>query len=270
MDKTVIDQKKQLELRCLDTTKDYVKRHVNSREKKYFNSIVPINYGEVMQAERPDYIIKTGDCTYLIEHFMVDFCYDGRAHNQSQSKLANSEIMGIYNDYHDPVIGTIRDEMMEEATKKIEHSLNRVKDLQNKYKYSDFVNGFRTIFDKHYGKIKEYMKASEGKTKIGFLIEFHREAHWLIAERNGIQERFNGQHKIFPLTKEIYDIITNAKMLDFVIISQYDEGLPGEAKDVKIYEPRNMSEALRQQKVVVYDKVGYEGINANIHLNLAR
>ncbi len=270
MDKTVIDQKKQLELRCLETTKDYVKRHVNSREKKYFNSIVPINYGEVMPAERPDFIIKADDFTYLIEHFMVDFCYDGRAHNQSQSKLANSEIMGIYNEYHDPTIGTIKDERMEEATEKIEHSLNRVMDLPNRFNYFEYVEGFRTIFSKHYERIEEYKKKAEGKIKIGFLIEFHREAHILVAERNGLKEIFKGQRKEFPLTKEIYEIVANAKELDFVIISQYDEGVPIEAKDVKIYEPRNIAESLQKQKIVVYDRVYYESIKANIHLNLAR
>ncbi len=269
MDKDKNKQKRQHERDCWEKTIEYVMHRMNKTERRYFSSIVPIN-ADVVSADRPDLIMHYQDHTYLLEHFMVDFCYDGRAHNQSQSKLANSEIMGIYNEYHDPTTGTIKDERMEEATEKIEHSLNRVKDLPNKFNYFEYVEGFRTIFSKHYERMEEYKKKAEGKKKIGFLIEFHREAHMLVAERNGLKEIFKGQRKEFPLTKEIYEIVANAKELDFVIISQYDEGVPIEAKDVKIYEPRNMAESLQKQKIVVYDRVYYESIKADIHLNLAR
>lgn len=45
------------------------------------------------------------------------------------------------------------------------------------------------------------------------------------------------KHRPFPLTKDIAGIISAANNLDFVIISQFNEGVAGDSQDVRIYEP---------------------------------
>ena len=79
---------------------------------------------------------------------------------------------------------------------------------------------------------------------------------------------FKGKHKPFPLTKEIAEIISSATKLDFVIISQFNEGVFVRAEDVHIYEPRNMERSLETQRVTVFDKVFYTKVRKNISLEI--
>ncbi len=80
----------------------------------------------------------------------------------------------------------------------------------------------------------------------------------------------NETHKAFPLTKEIVDLISTATKLDFVVISQFDEGVSVEARDVRIYEPKDMDKSIREQRIKIYDKIYYEKTKKNITINLER
>ena len=84
---------------------------------------------------------------------------------------------------------------------------------------------------------------------------------------NNATVTFKGTHKAFPLTKEIVDLISTATELDFVIVSQFNEGVSVEAQDVRIYEPKDMDKSIREQRITVYDKVYYERIKKNLTID---
>ncbi len=70
----------------------------------------------------------------------------------------------------------------------------------------------------------------------------------------------------FPLTSDIVNIIEQGKDLDFVIVSQYGEGIDYIPKSVWIFEPNRMKESIDIQRIKVYDSVYYLKDKINIKL----
>ena len=83
-----MNDKKKLEIECLDTTLAYIDAYMGKKAKKYFYSIAPMHV-QPIQTERPDFVFNVDDCDILLEHFLIDFCYDGPKHNQSLCKRAS-------------------------------------------------------------------------------------------------------------------------------------------------------------------------------------
>ncbi len=261
--------KKETEKKCFDTTRKYIQQHATNKERKYFYSVVPIEQ-IVKQRERPDFVIDTAECSYLIEHFMVDFCYDGPRNNQSQSKRASRGLQEIYEKYHDDQEG-IKDSEMDDAVVDIENAINDLTNLTQSFVYEDFVKAFKRTFDEHYDRVSDYKRECDAKSqnmKIGFLIELHYIPALMHATYNGSIFFSNKKNREFPLTQDIVEIIKAAKDLDFVIISQYDEGVPLDSKDVKIYEPKNLAHSLKVQGVKVFDGIIYLNRKSNIKIEL--
>ncbi len=75
-----MNNKKLLEKRCFDLTREYVSTHTNLKVRRYINSLIPIcNENLTLYSnERPDFVGVLGDCYYVVEHFMIDSCNDGR------------------------------------------------------------------------------------------------------------------------------------------------------------------------------------------------
>lgn len=267
--------KKQLEQRCIELTRDYVASRANEKTRKYINSLVPVcdkNFIPIA-SERPDFVSNYGEYSYAIEHFLVDFCNDGANNNQSESRRANRDVMSIYKKYHDPNIGTIKDTDIVYATQDIEEELNKILNISLSFDYEKYVEAFRRVFEQHYSRVNDYLsnKLIKGNiTKIGFLIELHCDTPLMHAVYNNANVTFKGTHKAFPLTKEIVDLISTATKLDFVVISQFDEGVSVEARDVRIYEPKDMDKSIREQRIKIYDKIYYEKTKKNITINLER
>lgn len=262
--------KKAQEQHCLDTTKDYVSNRLSKKVRSYFYSLCPINLN-CIQNERPDFVINHKDCSYAIEHFLVDFCFDGPNNNQSNSKRATKDLNAIYNKYHDPENGTIKDEDVEAARSELQKLVNTTTNLTQKYDYNNFLDAFIRVFNAHHDRVAAYRNNSAilgREVKVGFLIELHFVSALLCAKLNGSNVYFSNREKFFPMTKEILALLTSATDLDFVIISQYHEGVPLDAKDVKIYEPQNISKSLDIQRIKVFDEVSYLDIERNIVLKV--
>ena len=255
--------KYQTEQRCFELTRDYVANRANEKTRKYINSLMPLcdkNFIPI-KSERPDFVVNYGEYSYAIEHFLVDFCNDGINNNQSESRRANQDVMSIYKKYHDPDIGTIKDTDIVCATQDIEEELNKILNISLSFDYEKYVEAFRRVFEQHYSRVNDYLsnKFINGNImKIGFLIEFHCDTTLMHAVYNNARVAFNGVHKPFPLTKDIVDIISAATKLDFVMVSQFNEGVSIEAQDVRIYEPKDMDKSIREQRIKIYDKVFYE------------
>ena len=267
-----MNDKKKLEIECLDTTLAYIDAYMGKKAKKYFYSIAPMHV-QPIQTERPDFVFNVDDCDILLEHFLIDFCYDGPKHNHSQSKRASRDIQEIFTTYHDPEIGTLRDSDMEAATVDIEEEINRLFNISQTFSYEEYVQGFKRVFNDHYQKISRYKDNPEikkEKVKVGFLIEFHCDTCLLNAVFNGSIVTCNGGFKQFPITKDIVELFTASTGLDFVIISQYIEGVLTEPQYVAIYEPQNMKKSIETQKIKVYDSVFYTSIKKNITLNVEK
>ena len=267
-----MSNKKQFEQRCLYLTREYISSNANLKVRKYFNSLVPIcnENLKISQSERPDFIGILGDYSYGIEHFLVDFCNDGTNNNQSESMRANRDVMDTYKKYHDPEVGTIKDTNIVSATQDIEDELNKIINISLSFDYGKYVEAFRRVFKHHYSRVNDYLsnKLIKGNiTKIGFLIELHCDTTLMHAVYNNATVTFKGTHKAFPLTKEIVDLISTATELDFVIVSQFNEGVSVEAQDVRIYEPKDMDKSIREQRITVYDKVYYERIKKNLTID---
>lgn len=268
-----MDSKKQIELRCLDLTREYVISRPNNRTRKYINSLIPIcdEHFVVDSSERPDFVAHFKDSSYLIEHFMIDICYDGPQNNQSQSRLFSHEVSGIFKRYHDPEIGTIRDESIGEATKEIEETANRILNIPLSFDYEKYVESFRRVFNHHYEQIDSYLLnkcIKNSDIKVGFMIELHCDTILMNATKNNSNVYFRGKKKEFPLTKEIVDMFESANKLDFIILSQFNEGVSIESSGVHVYEPRNMKKSLEVQGITVFDKVFYTKIRKKINLNI--
>lgn len=267
-----MDNKKQSELRCYEMTQAYVETCVSKKVRKYINSVFPICNHEntIINEERPDFVIQGDNAIYAVEHFMVDFCFDGPRNNQSQSKRANHDIFNIYKNYHDDNIGTIQDSDIVKATADIEEEINKIMNISCSFDYEQFVESFRRIFKQHYLRVEDYRmnKSCTNTPKVGFMIELHCDTHFMYAIWNGSIVSFKGRHRSFPLTKEIVDLFRSATNLDFVIVTQFEEGIPNEAKDVRLYEPRNMDRSISEQDITIYDKICYPDIKKKAKLEV--
>ena len=263
-------KKKQLEKQCFDLTVKFIENNVNDKSRKYIKSIFPI-CSQYIQDEKPDFVINTANCSYLIEHFMIDYCNDGINNDQSQSRRAERDIHDIYLRYHDDEIGTVKDEEISSALSDLENEMNKVVNLSSDFDYGKYVNACKRTFLKHYDNISEYKQnsnATNDKLKMGFLIEFHNDTTLAEGVYNGSKVRFSGKQKMFPMTRDIMDIFSQSYDLDFIIVSQFNMGVLTEAKDVKIYEPNNMGKSIEKQRIRVYDSVCFPKIDKNIHFKL--
>ncbi len=264
--------KKELEFKCISTTKEYIKSHLNKKERKYINSVIPLVDCNIEKKERPDFVGINDDVEYLIEHFMVDICYDGRNNNQSKSKIANHKVNDIYEKYHDNQLGTIKEKDYVSATRDIETSVNDIINISNSFEYEKYIEGLARTFRAHYDNVDVYKQQgnTEGRyLKIGFLIEFHVDTYLLNSSKNGRVVMFRDAKPKFPVTREVIALFEKATKLDFIIVSQYAVGIPTEAIDVKVYEPRNINRSLKEQQVEVYDMVYYTKIRKDISVKLA-
>ncbi len=270
-------QKKYAELSCLKLTKEYIELRTSLTVRKYIHSLCPIvdEKLSVLQSERPDFIINddSNSCSYAIEHFLIDFCYDGPNNNQSKSKRASREVSDIYHRYHDPLIGTINDKDIDSATADIEAEINSIANIASSFDYDKYIDGFKRVFGQHYGNLETYKKNKHingSKIKTGFIIELHCDTTLMHAGWNGSVVSFKGKHRPFPITKDMISIIQSAAELDFVILSQFNEGVFTEASDVRILEPRNIGYSIDKQHIHIYDKIYYPKINKHIKLNIEK
>ncbi len=264
--------KKQRELNCLEMVRKYVDTRMNDKTRRYFKSLFPIGK-EASSSERPDFIVNDEECSYAIEHFMIDFCYDGPKNNQSQSRISQNNILGIYSKYHDSEVGTIKDCDIDNAARDIENEINRLTNISLSFDYNKFIKGLATVFDKHYNNIAIYRSnplLTQEKIKTGFLIEFHRDTTLMKAEENGSIVQFKCGTKNFPITHDMLNIFKKAKELDFIILAQFNEGTATEAVGVSIFEPNNLKRSLEVQLIKAYDKVLYEKIPKEIKLNVEK
>lgn len=201
---------------------------------------------------------------------MVDYFYDGISKNQSKSKLEVKELRKIYNNYHDDENG-IDDSNIPHAVSDIQEYMNRIANYHKYFDYKSYIDGFINSYQKHYIRIPEYRKnklLDNHKPKMGFLIEFHCDTLGVMAEYNGSKVLFNTLGDCqFPMTKDVIYIIEESKELDFVIISQFKEGIDYKPESVLIFEPRNMKESIEKQKIKVYDSVTFFGDSINIELH---
>ncbi len=268
-----MNDKKELEQRCLDLTRDYIATHANNKTRKYINSLIPINNEDfiLVPSERPDFVANYQDCSYAIEHFLIDFCNDGVNNNQSESRRANRDVTGIYNKYHDPEVGTIKESDIYDATKDIESEINKISNIPLSFDYEKYVEAFSRVFNHHYSHISDYLSNEaliNQNIKVGFLIEFHCDTTLMHANKQNADYIFQGKHRPFPLTKDISDVISDACKLDFVIISQFNEGVCVDSQDVRIYEPNHMNRSIDKQHITIFDRVYYTKIRKNITLNI--
>ena len=271
------NKKKKSELNSLFLTKEFINSRTNLTVRKYIHSLCPIDDERlsIIQSERPDFIINDdfSECSYIIEHFLIDYCYDGPKSNQSESKRANKAISDIYHRYHDPLIGTINDKDIDSATADIEAEINSIANIASSFDYDKYIEGFKRVFNQHYGNMEAYktnILISGSIIKTGFIIELHCDTTLMHASWNGSVVSFEGKHRAFPLTKDIISIIQTAPELDFVILSQFNEGVYTEACDVRLFEPRNIGHSIDIQRIRIYDKIYYPKINKHIKLNIEK
>jgi len=266
-------KKKESELNCFRLTQEYINRRASLQVKKYLHTLLPWcdNHLPVLQSERPDFIINAIGCSYAVEHFLIDFCNDGVNNNQSKSQIENRKVSDLFGKYHDSKIGTIKDSDLEPATADIEEELNRLANISSSFDYDRFIDSFFRVFDNHHKRIDEYRLNKEFESeniKIGFLIELHCDTCLMHASWNNTVVSFRGGHKAFPMTRDIIEKFKSAEKMDYIVLSQFNEGVFVEASDVRVFDPHNIDDSLEKQRIRVYDRVFYPNVNKHIKLNL--
>ena len=263
-------EKHEREKRCFEKTWNYINSKCSIKIQKYIKSVMSIdNYDNIIMSDSPDLIIINEENCIGLEHFMTDYCNDGPSNNQSKSRLAENELKSIYNEYHDDEKG-IDDSNIQEAADRIQNYMNSVAAIHETFDYKKYCEAFERGFRKHYKSLSEYKKNKfliDRSYKLGFLIEFHCDTLAMRAKYKGSDVSFGTMGSTqFPLTGDIVDIIKQGKDLDFVIVSQYEEGIDYIPKSVWIFEPNRMKESIDIQRIKVYDSVYYLKDKINIKL----
>ena len=93
-----MESKKIIEKNCLKKTQVYIP-YANKHSKYVLNLL----NGEVIESERPDFLIKNDKETIGVEHFLIDTLIGKK--KASRSRLRQSEISRVFNRYHGDLDG---------------------------------------------------------------------------------------------------------------------------------------------------------------------
>lgn len=79
-----MDDKKTIEKECLLKTQKYL-----ARSSKATKRVLDILSGEVIESERPDFIIKNSSGVIGVEHFLIDTLIGRKRHREAESENRN-------------------------------------------------------------------------------------------------------------------------------------------------------------------------------------
>ena len=163
---------------------------------------------EVFESERPDFILKKGEYKIVIEHFRSDTVLN--EHTDSVCMKNYGERRRVFEVHN----GELEKEELDfnAAASDIETIVNRSLDSAASFNYKTFIDGLRSVFEKHAGKVINYKKNCN---EVWFLIDVGLENDHLIgALENGGNVRTN----TLPITADMLNIFHQCTEVSRVIV----------------------------------------------------
>ena len=247
---------------CLEMTKNYISRaSVSSRY------ILKILSGDVVEGERPDFLIENQSGTVGVEHFLIDTLIGKK--KAARSRIRKSEIKRTFDKYHDSIEGN-----EENALKEIESIVQSDVDAVQNFEYKRFVSEFERIINEHSANVKEYKELHEDINKLAFLIELPISKNKMIGlRRDGTNEEIKGER--FPITIDMLRILKGiSNTVDYIIISVMHENYHNRPFVVYAFGNSNFEESIAPQLKEVYRSFTYDWqtmpFKAKVKLNLER
>ncbi len=190
------------------------------------------------QQERPDFLMIKGNEILGIEHFFIDLLYVDKKKHAALSRMTYKQLRDLYETYHGKVINDSFDSKdADESAKVFEKILNEIIEVQNSFNYNYFIKEWKRVFEKHYGKRKEY-RQSNNLDSLGFLIEIRSYL------KNDYQCLINGKYtyrktKHIPFTEEIVNFLNRFDDgVDFYIVVV--KGILDDSTSVEIYDKNHL------------------------------
>lgn len=255
-----MDNKKSSERICLDKTCNYV-----SHAPKASKCILEFLFGNVINSERPDFLIENKVGVLGVEHFLIDTLI-GRK-KSARSRLRRNEIQRTFDKYHGAIEGN-----EENALGEIESIVQSDVDAVQNFDYRKFESEFERIVKEHAENAKEYKKVHEEIVKLAFLIEIPISNNKMIGiQRNGQQEKIKGRR--FPITVDMLKALKKISgKVDYVIISIMHENYRNLPYTVYAIDNSKFEESIAPQLKEVYRSFTYDWqtlpFKAKVNLNL--
>lgn len=252
--------KKIIEKNCLKKTQAYIP-YANKHSKYVLNLL----NGEVIESERPDFLIKNDKETIGVEHFLIDTLIGEK--KASRSRLRQSEINRTFNRFHDDLDGN-----EEKALRSIESIVQADVDAVQKFDYGKFIKEFERIVNDHVSKVGDYKKIQGTSFKTMFLIEIPIAKNKMI----GINRKFDKEiikGRRFPITDEMLRILRRISAdVDYIVISSMHENYKTISFAVYTFDCKCFEESIAPQVNDIYYKFTYDWqlspIKAVVELNL--
>lgn len=257
-----MEGKKTIEKKCLEMTHNYI-----ARAPMQSRHIIKCLFGEVIDSERPDFLVQNQLGIVGIEHFLIDTLIGKK--KAARSRIRQSEIKRTFNKYHDSIDGN-----EEKALKEIESIVQSDVDAIQNFEYNKFISEFERIIDEHLANVKEYKELHEDISRLAFLIELPIPKNRMIGLRiDGINEEIKGEK--FPITIEMLRILKSiANTVDYTIISVMHENYHNRPFVVYAFDNRNFEDYIVSQLKEVYRSFTYDWqampFKAKVKLNLER
>ena len=280
----MIDLKKQNELDIFHKYIDQVSSESwkNKSGMKFLRKLISnVKNGNLVNYERPDFIIKTKTEVIGIEHMFIplflkkDDRKDGTCTISSNSKFLESR--------DKKYIGS-RIDKNNVSKIDVDYLVNGVDDRVSqikKFDYNDYINSFSDILYKHISSIREYNDKSK-YNKFGIFLELEGFGHVTGFSYNN--NRFNGLQNI-PLTRHIFnsDLIKilksigvnylliyifnpNDKNLDLCyFIDVYNFNRTVNASNLQIYDYFNLNKI--NSSIAGYNRLESGGFELNFNIN---
>lgn len=261
----MIDLKKQNELDIFHKYIDQVSSESwkNKSGMKFLRKLISnVKNGNLVNYERPDFIIKTKTEVIGIEHMFIplflkkDDRKDGTCKISSNSKFLESR--------DKKYIGS-RIDKNNVSKIDVNYLINGVDDRVSqikKFDYNDYINSFSDILYKHISSIREYNDKSK-YNKFGIFLELEGFGHVTSFSYNN---RFNGLQNI-PLTRHIFnsDLIKVLKSIGVNYLLIYIFNPNDKNLDLCYFiDVYNFNRTVNASNLQIYDYFNLNKINSSI------
>ena len=241
-----MEDKKSLEKGCLAKTRKYT-----YRANKGSKEILELLCGEVIEGESPDFIIRNGETTIGVEHFMVDTLLGNK--KAARTRLRQSEIKRTFDKYHNNI-----DENEEEALKEVESIVQADVDAVQNFDYRKFIKEFERISIEHSDRVNEYKRLNNEISKILFLIEIPISNNKMIA-LNQAYHSVEIKGRRFPITTDMLRVLKKvSEMVDYIVISVMHENYKESPYVVYAIDCNRFEESIAPQINEVYYSFTYD------------
>ena len=240
------ENKKAIERSCLDKTREF--RHF---ARSYTKNILGYLCGEVIESERPDFIIQSSIGYIGVEHFLIDTLLGKK--RAARSRIRKSEIQRTFDKYHDSLDGN-----EDNALNDIQGIVQADLDAVQRFNYLDFIKEFKRISLDHSKGVGGYIKTNRNLDKIIFMVEVNIAWDKMI----GIDGFYRSEiikGRRFPVTKDMIDIMREIpEQVDYILLSVMHEHYKKTPLVVYAFDKKKLNQSISAQFIQIYRRFTYD------------